>query len=148
MSEDIVMTQEEVGEYISKLQSGKAELQSDDFLEQEAFNNMKQLSGQIAQMTNQKNQADKDLERAKAQIAALESQINATSGQLTGYAQLLVAAENRRRANAQQDELDAERDNTAEDDEARRAEARAVQAAKKKANAKQPAAKPQPQAAS
>ena len=139
------MTQEEVGEYISKLQAGKIEPDSDNPLEIQALTSLRELGKRVAAMTNDKNRAEKEVANAQAQIRNLETRINSVSGEMAAYASLLASAEMKRREEAEQALLDKASDDQAE---ARREEARKRQVEKKatkgKANGKEPEVKAVP----
>lgn len=91
------MTQDEADEYLRAIQSGKHAIPDDGGLEYEAYKRLMTLQRQIREMTNQKNAAEKEVARAQAQIEQLDRDINGVSGEMSGYAQLLLSAEGKRR---------------------------------------------------
>jgi len=92
-----IMTAEEQQEYIGKLQNNKAEIADKSSLEFEACVNMREKQAQIRQLTNDMHQTEKQAEQIAARIKSLAADISVVFGELTGYAQMLVWSEDKRR---------------------------------------------------
>lgn len=84
-----VMSKEDVDEYMESLLKNKVKL---DGLELQALEQFTGISRGL-------NQAQQQLQQARQQAAQLEDHVKRTQGQLDAYANLLIAAEDTRRAN-------------------------------------------------
>jgi chromosome segregation ATPase len=92
------MPNDEAQEYLGKLQTGKARLPEDASpLEHEMFAGLQECSKGVRELTTKKADVEKQIEALKAQVKALDARITELTGEMGGYARLLVSAEGARR---------------------------------------------------
>ena len=117
------MPPDEAQEYLGKLQAGKVTLHAGAGpIEREALAAMQDASKRVRELTTQMGDNNKQLEFFKRQSEALQARVNECSGEMSGYARLLISAEGaRRKATA---ELKAKA-NEPEEIEAKKAEEKA-----------------------
>lgn len=93
----------EAQEYLAKLQSGRIELPADASpLEREILKNLRDKNATIRNLTTRQGDIEKDIGTLQAQLAGIKREIDATGGEMAGYARLLVSAEGARRPEAEQ----------------------------------------------
>lgn len=92
------MPPDEAQEYLGKLQSGKAPLpDTASPLESEMLRSLMEGSKRIRELNTRKSDAEKQVENIQQQINGLGSAITEVTGEMGGYARLLVSAEWSRR---------------------------------------------------
>lgn len=88
------MPQEEAQEYIGKLQSGRAKLTHEaTTLEQEVFSSFMETSKRIRELNTRKSDVEKQVEQLQQQVTGLGAAVSEVSGELGGYAKMLISAE-------------------------------------------------------
>lgn len=91
----------EAQEYIGKLQAKREELpEGASSLEREMLRNLIGLQGKVREMTTAQGDIDKQIVRLQNDRESLKSEIAVVSGEMAGYAKMLVSAEGSRRAEA------------------------------------------------
>jgi hypothetical protein len=93
------MNNDEVQEYLNKLQTGKQQLPADaSALERTVLENLNEISKRIREQVTMKNDSEKQVLAIQERIRILGSDIDTIQGEATGYARILVSAEDARRA--------------------------------------------------
>jgi hypothetical protein len=92
------MSNDEVNEYLSKLQSGKIALPSSaSKIEHTVLNNMNIVSKRIRELNTTKNEIEKQIAEMSERLKGHENALRELSGEVGGYARLLLEAEEDRR---------------------------------------------------
>jgi hypothetical protein len=93
------MKNDEIQEYLSKLQSGKQQLPTDASpLERSVLENLNETSKRIREQVTMKNDSEKQVAALQERIRALGSDIDTLQGEASGYARILISAEDARRS--------------------------------------------------
>ena len=99
MREPQNMKNDEIQEYLSKLQSGKQQLPTDASpLERSVLENLNETSKRIREQVTMKNDSEKQVAALQERIRTLGSNIDTLQGEASGYARILISAEDARRA--------------------------------------------------
>lgn len=92
------MPPEEAQEYLSKLQAGRAELAAEASpLEREMLGTLNESSKRMRELSTRKSDAEKQVEQLQQQVTGLGGAIAEVTGEMGGYARMLVSAEWSRR---------------------------------------------------
>jgi len=92
------MPPEEAQEYIGKLQAGRSELPAEASpLEQEMLRTLTETSRRVRELNTRKSDVEKQVEALNQQVTGLGTAIAEVSGEMGGYARMLVSAEWSRR---------------------------------------------------
>lgn len=98
------MPPEEAQEYLGKLQSGRAELPPEaPSLEHEMLRTFIDTSKRIRELSTRKSDTEKQAEQLRQQVDGYGAAIAEVSGELNGYARMLISAEWSRRKSAMAD---------------------------------------------
>lgn len=92
------MKNDEIQEYLGKIQSGKQQLSPDASpLERSVLENLNETSKRIREQVTMKNDSEKQVAALQERIRALGSDIDTLQGEASGYARILISAEDARR---------------------------------------------------
>ncbi len=95
--EDFLNTPD-ASEYLQKLQAGRIKLPSEaNALEQEMFQQLQELQKKLRALSVNSGDLEKEIAAAQARKKAIARDIDLVSGEMTGYAKMLLSAEGARR---------------------------------------------------